>query len=280
MKIIGFIDYYLDEWHANNYPKRICEASGGEMQVKYAYGKMDSPLPGGRTTQQWCQEEGIQQVGSIEELIEKCDCINVLSPDNPEMHEELCELPLKSGKPVYVDKTFAETRASAEKIFQIAESHGTPCFSASALRFASELDAVDKSQVTGLVSVGPGLLSNYSIHQIEPIIYLMGPEVARVQFTGTQALPGAVLEFKDGRRAHFSHHGWDCPFAMTVDLAGGGCLRHEVNSDYFGGFMKAMLAFFDGGPEVVGHQDTIAVISAREAAIKAAANPGCWVRAE
>lgn len=276
MKTIGFIDYYLDEWHANNYPKFFSEASGGEMRVKYAYGKIDSPI-GGRTNQQWCRDQGIELVGSIEEIIERCDCINVLSPDNPEMHEELCEMPLKSGKPVYVDKTFAETRASAEKIFEIAESHGTPCFSASALRFAAELDQVDKSAVTGIVSVGPGLLDNYSIHQIEPIICLMGPEVARVQFTGTQALPAVTMEFKDGRRAHFSHHGWDCPFTLDLDLAGGGFARKELVSDYFSLFMKSMLDFFNGGPEVVAHKDTIAVIAAREAAIKAAENPGQWI---
>ena len=27
MKKIGFIDYYLDEWHANNYPRMIAEVS-------------------------------------------------------------------------------------------------------------------------------------------------------------------------------------------------------------------------------------------------------------
>lgn len=138
MKTVGFIDYYLDEFHANHYPGWLKEVSRGELEVKYAYGKIDSPL-GGMTTDQWCEKYGIWRVGSIEELVEKSDCINVLSPDDPQMHEELCELPLKSGKRVYVDKTFAETKASAQRIFAVAEDHGAPCFSASALRFASEL---------------------------------------------------------------------------------------------------------------------------------------------
>ena len=46
---IGFIDYYLDEWHANNYPELIKELSGGDMEVAYAYGHIDSPI-GGMTT--------------------------------------------------------------------------------------------------------------------------------------------------------------------------------------------------------------------------------------
>ena len=38
MKKVGFIDYYLDEWHANNYPALLNELSGGEYVAAYAYG--------------------------------------------------------------------------------------------------------------------------------------------------------------------------------------------------------------------------------------------------
>lgn len=276
MKTVGLIDYYLDEWHANHYPQWLREASGGELEVKYAYAKIDSPL-GGMTTDQWCEKFGIQRIGTIEELVEKSDCINVLSPDNPEMHEELCELPLKSGKRVYVDKTFAETKASAEKIFSIAEAHGTPCFSASALRFSTEIQELPREEITGLVSVGPGPLGNYSIHQIEPIVALMGPDVRRVRFVGTEQLPALTLEYRDGRVAHFSHHGWDCPFAMTVDLKEGKTRRVEIQSDYFHLFMEDMARFFLGAEPTVSHKDTIAVIAVREATIKAAQCPGEWV---
>lgn len=276
MKTVGFIDYYLDEFHANNYPKWLNEVSNGELVVKYAYAKIDSPI-GGMTTDEWCEKYGIQRVDTIEELIEKSDCLNVLSPDNPEMHEELCELALKSGKRVYIDKTFAETKASAEKIFAIAEEHGTPCFSASALRFATEYADIDKNEVAGLVSVGPGMLSNYSIHQIEPIVALMGPDALRVRFVGTEQLPAADIEYKDGRVAHFSHHGWGCPFAMTIDMKDGTVKRVEVTSDYFNLFVKSMAAFFMGEEPTVSHADTIGVIALREAVIKASQTPGEWV---
>ena len=133
MMKIGFIDYYLDEWHANHYPQWLKEASGGEMEVVIAYGMIDSPI-GGRTTEKWCSDMGIAQAASIEEVIEKSDALVVLSPDNCEMHEQLCQLPLRSGKPTYVDKTFAPDYATACKIFAIAREHGTPFFSSSARR--------------------------------------------------------------------------------------------------------------------------------------------------
>lgn len=106
----------------------------------------------------------------------------------------------------------------------------------------------------------------------------MGPDVKQVCFTGTEALPALTLEYGDGRRAHFSHHGWDCPFAMTVDLRGEKTRRVEIQSDYFQLFMEEMARFFLGGEPPVSPRETIAVIAVREAALKAAAGPRQWVR--
>ena len=273
MKTVGFIDYYLDEYHANNYPQWL----KGELEVRYAYGKITSPITG-MTSEEWCEKHGMELVGSIEELIERSDCLNVLSPDNPEMHPELCRLPLESGKRVYVDKTFANSKREAQELFDIAERNDTPCFSASALRFAEELEPVDRARLAGLVSEGPGPLDNYAIHQIEPILALMGRAVKRVKFTGTQSLPAGVLEFADGRLSHFSHHGWDCPFAMTLDKTDASTQRIEIVSDYFHRFMEAMARFFLGEDPPVSHEDTIAVIAIREALLKASVQPDEWVK--
>ena len=60
---IGFVDYYIAEWHANNYPRMIAEASGGEMTVSGAYGMIDSPL-GGLTTAAWCEKMNIPRFDS------------------------------------------------------------------------------------------------------------------------------------------------------------------------------------------------------------------------
>ena len=44
MKTIGFIDYFLNEWHANEYPamiKAYNEKNGTDYQVKYAWAEID-----------------------------------------------------------------------------------------------------------------------------------------------------------------------------------------------------------------------------------------------
>ena len=87
MRKIGFIDYYLDEWHANNYPAWIKEHSSGEQVVAYAYAYREPPFAG-MSSAEWAKKQGVELVPTIDALIEKSDCIVVLSPDNSEMHYE------------------------------------------------------------------------------------------------------------------------------------------------------------------------------------------------
>lgn len=277
IKKVGFIDYYLDEWHANNYPKMLKEASGGEFEVCYAYGKIDSPI-GGLTNAAWAKKYGITLLNTIEEVIEKSDVLIVLSPDNPEMHEELCDLPLKSGKLVYVDKTFAPTRAAAERIFANADKHGTKCYSSSALGFSSELDGIDIGEIDSVYSEGPGVFEVYIIHQLEPLARLINADAKRVMYTGTKEHPAATIEFEDGRLCHLvmrNDESWS--FKYTVIRKDNSAVCTEVKSDYFGLFIKGMVEFFRTGKVPVPHSQTITVIGVREALIKAQSSPFEWI---
>ena len=101
MKKIGFIDYFLYEWHANNYPAFIKNLSD-EYEVCCAYGMIEASPHSGVTNKEWSEKYNIPLVDTIEEVIEKSDYIVVLSPDNAEMHEELAHLPLASGKPLHL----------------------------------------------------------------------------------------------------------------------------------------------------------------------------------
>lgn len=273
---IGFIDYYLDEWHANNYPQWIREQSGGEMEVTLAFGLIDSPI-GGRTTQQWCDDMGIARADSIEQVIEECDGLIVLSPDNCEMHEQLCQLPLRSGKPTYVDKTFAPDLATAKRIFAIAEESGTPCYSTSALRFASEYEGIDG--VKTIASWGPNDFETYSIHQLEPIMMLMKGEPARVMALSGDGWYSMTIEFADGRAATLTGYQSGSPFMMNI-AADAGSKLVEVKSDFFGAFIARLVEFFRDSSKFVPHAETLQIMAVRTAGLKALENPGVWVVVE
>jgi hypothetical protein len=275
IKRIGFIDYFLDEWHAEKYPEWIEAASGGKMKVTCAYGKIDSP--NGVNNAEWCDKRGIKLFDSIEEVIENSDYLIVLSPDNPEFHEELSTLVLQSGKPTYIDKTFAPDRKTALHLFELAHKHGTPLYSSSALRFATEYVEADRVGIDSICSMGPGKFENYSIHQIEPIISLIGSEPKRVMSIGTSKTPSLLIGFDDGRQATINHFGWECPFSMVVNYDSDNAKMIKPESDFFALFIKNMIMFFETGEPMVNQSETIAIITIIEYGIKALATPYHWL---
>jgi len=276
MMKIGFIDYYLDEWHANNYPQMLREASGGEMEVVCAYGMIEHPN-GGRTTEQWCADMGIPQAATIEEVIEKSDCLVVLSPDNCEMHERLCQLPLRSGKPTYVDKTFAPDGPTARRIFAIAEESGTPCWSTSALRYADAYQGIEG--VKAIASWGPNGFETYSIHQLEPVIMLMKADPKRVMWMPGEKWYTLAIEFDGGRVATIAGYEGGSPFMMNVATeTGAKVLRAE--GGYFEGFIAALVEFFHDPAKAVPHEETVRIMAVRGAALKAMETPGVWMNVE
>ena len=169
---VGFIDYYLDEWHANNYVHMLRDYSNGEVEAVYAWAEIDSPEDG-LTTDAWCEKYGLTRMMTQEKLIEKSDVLLVLAPRDPKKHEELANLALRSGKRCYVDKTFAPDHFAAKRMLDLAEQSGTPCWSSSALRFAEEYQAADKTNIKGVNTWGPNGFEDYAIHQLEPIFMMM-----------------------------------------------------------------------------------------------------------
>ncbi len=275
---IGFIDYYLDEWHANNYPEFIRKASGGKMAAVCAYGHIDSPL-GGRTTAQWCEEMGLERCGTIDEVIEKSDCIVVLSPDNPEMHWELCQKPLRSGKRVYVDKTFAPSAQIARDLFALAEEYQTPMYSSSALRYSAGLEELPEKEAVWVSSYGPGTPENYLIHQLEPLSLILKAPAERILYTPAEDTANYRILFQGGKTAAMSLFGWksDTPFSITVRFADGSICRLPDAEGFFDRFMENMVRFFETGEGAVDKAQTISVMAMIEAAHKAEDAPGQWV---
>jgi hypothetical protein len=277
MKKIGFIDYYLKEWHADNYPAWITEATNGEMKVCYGYGKIANPH-NGVTNEEWCAQMGIEYCATIDEVIEKSDYLIVLSPDNPEMHWELVQKPLRSGKPTYVDKTFAPDKKTAEAIFALAKEHHTPMWSSSALRFSQEILDLDTAKIDSIVSVGSGVFDIYLIHQVEPIVRLMGTDIKQVMYTGTEVTPHVVLQFADGRVATIAHMP-EAPFALYINNTDGTTISIPNTTQFFPNLIKKMMEFFSTDGAVVGapEEQTVTVIAAIEAAKKAKQQPNTWV---
>ena len=123
-KKIGFIDLYISEWHANNYPawiKKACEEFGYDYEVKYGWGEQDVSPTTGETTDQWCERMGVERCNTIEEICEKSDVLVILSPSRADKHLEYAKIAFTYGKPTYIDKPFSDSVENAKEIFALSE---------------------------------------------------------------------------------------------------------------------------------------------------------------
>ena len=285
MKKIGFIDFFLDEWHANNFPAWIRENVanvGRDVDVAYAWAQTSAPS--GLDTAGWCQLHQVEPLSSLEDVVEKSDYLIVLSPDHPEYHEELSCLPLMSGKPTYIDKTFSPDLQSGARIFSLAEKHGTPMFSSSALRFAKELagfpdEVVNWKNLEYVATSGPGIFANYSVHQLEMIVSLLGPGAHRVKSLSSQHSSFLVVEYADGRMGSMLQMP-QTPFQLSLQLRDGEGRFIPTCSEIFPRQIHSMLDFFESGKPPVPKEETLEIMALIDAGRKALDCYDTWVPVE
>ena len=282
MKKIGFIDYYISEWHANNYPAWIdnaCKALGADYKVAYAWAELDLSPKYGETTDQWCEKFGAEKCETIAELCEKSDVVVILAPSDPEKHLGYAEEALKYGKLTYIDKTFSPDYATAKKIFEIAERNGTTFFSSSALRYADEL-ATD-FECREVLTTGSGSnLPEYLVHQVEMVVKKLGIGANRVRAEkfGTQTL--FRVEYANGKKATMLFAP-SVPFTVYLSECGDTKpVYKQVTSKYFDGLIADMVRFFEEGTVSFNTAETMEIMKIREGAIKAIDADGQWIDLE
>lgn len=272
---IGFIDWYLDEWHAQEYPAWIQEKSNGEDKVCYAYA---ATSPADRKDNAvWCAERDIVLLSSIDEVIEKSDCLAVLAPDDPEVHLALAEKALKSGKPTFVDKTFADTFANAKQMVDLAKAHGTPLYTTSALRYSEKLQAVNKADIESVTASGSVVaVKDYIIHSLEPLVSLMGTDVKQVMYTGHGPLFTFNLQFADDRSGTIHLHKGVYAYNLKIAHADT-CENVDIDDNFWDGAIKTMLDFFHTGISPVDNNETLAIMAIKDACFAAMNTPYQWV---
>ncbi len=270
MKTIGFIDYYLNEWHANNYPnwiEQFNKTSDVKFAVKYAWAEKDT-APDGVTSKEWCDKFGAELCGSIEELCEKADYIMILAPSDPQTHLAYAERALKAGKNTYIDKTFAPDYATAAKIYGLAEKFGTKIFSSSALRYADEIQPFAGNAKAVFTTGGGSNLPEYIIHQAEMAVKLLGVGAKSVSYEKAGSCDFIKIAYPDERSAVLTYSP-QMPFAVNAELKTGERVYSPVQSDFFVNLLKDILRFYQEGKPSFDKSETLEVMKIRGAAIEA-----------
>ena len=278
MKKIGFVDYYISEWHANNYPAWIRDAAqklGLEYEVAYAWAEKDVSDFDGRTTDEWCAAFGVQKCDTIAELYEKSDIIMILAPSNPETHLGYAEEVLKYGKRTYIDKTFAPDFETAKKIFALGKKYHAPFFSSSALRYSAAL--ADLKNPKSVTTFGGGSnFEEYIVHQAEMVIASLKrtPLAIRVEKQDKQYISTVKL---DGASATMLYSP-ELSYAMSSENENGERIYKTSGKGHFPALIEDILRFFETGEISFDTNETLDVMKLREAAIKGTSADGQWLK--
>lgn len=269
-KKIGFIDYRLDNFHADVYLKALRgPLADRHFEVAGATALIVEP------SATWCQENGVPYFESVEALAPHVDYFLVLAPSNPETHPGLCDQAFRFGKVTFVDKTFATDGETALQIFAAADRHGIPVQTTSALRNTDvQLAAAQLGRRLRHLSVTSGGASwnEYGIHPVELVVSCMGHEVEAIMRLGQPDLILLVLKFSDQRTAVINFNpAVHLPFAAELTSTEE-ILRVQVDDQrLFTDAARAILDFFEAGRPLIDRRQTLAVRSILDVALSASA---------
>lgn len=199
--------------------------------------------------------------------------------DGGALHAELARPFLEAGIPTFIDKPMTLDLTEAVGLFDLAEKHGVPLLSTSALRFATELKAVPAAGVgklSSVVSIGPGDWYNYGVHAVELAQAVTGAgaswvhqhagEQRDVTVIGHDAGPTVVIETLR-----------DAAYVFHVAAYGeNGHTQVEVTDvdGFYAGTMTAAVQMAISGAAPVGRADTLEVLAILSAGQRSAKTGG------
>jgi predicted dehydrogenase len=258
-KRIGFVDYRLNNFHANVFIKALRnELAGRGYTVAGCWG-LDA-----EDAKAWSTANNVPLFSTPAELNEQVDAYMVLAPGNPELHWDLCRRFLPFGKITYVDKTFAQDLKTARRIFALADKHRVALQTSSALRYTSVQTA---AQELGLANVrhmvawgGGGSFGEYAIHPTELVISCMGPKAVSLMRRGTDDQSQLLLNFSGGRTAVINVY-VKAETAFAATLTTDKATRYVVPDmgTLFVDMAAAILDFFDKGKAAIDRKESLII---------------------
>lgn len=257
-KRIGYVDFKLDNFHANTYLAAI-RGPLANRGYEIAGATAMAAEPGC----EWAERNKVRWFNTARDLAAHVDYFMVLAPSDPQVHLGLCEQVLPFGKPTFVDKTFAPNVATAEKIFKLADEHRAAVQTTSALR-STEVQryvATCRNELQNMyVWAGGSSLGEYIIHPVELLISCLGPEALDLMRLGPDAHPQFLLKFAGNRTGVIDFAaGVDVDFAAAVTAHSKTKFITVDGSRLFNDAAAAILDFFDAAKPLIDRRETLTI---------------------
>ena len=230
--------------------------------------------------QAYLESIGVKVTRDFDEAVADCDAI-MLEINDPAFHLEYFEKCAKLGKPIFLDKPFADTLENTKKIMDIAVENNVRYFTSSSLRF--DIDLVEglakvekpvSATVWGPVGRAPAGSSIiwYGVHAFEMLNKVMGAGAVTVH--GSEDMHGYVFHvvYADGRRGivELSRNCWS--YGATCRDAQGATEIFKVTGrvPFYKMMLIEIVKFFKGEQPVAlsDSVEVMAMLSAAETSVR------------
>lgn len=290
---IGIIG--LDTSHAVAFTKLFNAAEpvpalrGFRVVAAYPQGSPDIESSTSRVPQytEEVRKLGVEIVASIDLLVEQVDAV-LLETNDGRPHLQQVLPVLAAHKPVFVDKPIAASLEEAIAILEAARHYGTPCFSASSLRWIGEAGAVragEHGAVLGCDAYSPCALEPthpdlywYGIHGVETLFTVMGTGLETVSRSSTENFELATGVWAGGRIGTFR----GCRAGARGYGGTAFCERKTVSLGPYPGYqplVEQIAKFFRTGETPVSAEETIEIYTFMSAADESKRQGGLPVNA-
>ena len=158
--------------------------------------------------QAYLESIGVKVTLDFEEAVADCDAV-CLEINDAAYHLEYFRKCAALGKPVYLDKPFADTLDNATEILRIAKENNTRFFTASSLRYDDNIIEASKAMPQldlgqtwgplGHAAAGSSIVW-YGVHTFEMLEKIMGPGAIAVTSVPDRQGVVCVVSYADGRR--------------------------------------------------------------------------------
>ena len=264
-KRLGFVDYRLDNFHANTFLTLL----RGPLKHR-GYVVAGATAVSREPNAAWARAHDVPYFDSAGELNEYVDGFMVLAPSDPQLHLAMCEQVFPFQKTTFVDKTFAPDSPTAARIYDLADRHGTAVQSTSVLRYTSVqeiVEAMDQQVQNIYVWSGGTSVEEYLIHPVELVVSCLGADATEIMRLGDDSHPLFVLKFSAGRVAVIDFTvGVDVPYAAAITTPQSTQFESVDMSQLFFNGLSAMLDFFDAAAPQIDRAETLLVRTILDAA--------------
>lgn len=268
--VIAFTRQFNEVDHPKHVPggRVVAAFRGGSPDIASSVDRIDG------FTKTLVEDYGVELYESIEELCENVDAVLLESVDG-RPHLEQARPVLAAGLPIFIDKPVAGSLRDAVEIYRLAEETGTPCWSASSLRFRAGVVAVaeaDAGEVRGAISYGPASIEKthpdlfwYGIHATEALFTVLGTGCETVTRTHTDDTDVVTGTWKDGRVGVF--YGLrNQKSGFKVTKFGTKAIVEQSEGGDYTGMLREIMNFFQTGQAPVDASTTLEIYAFMEAA--------------